>query len=109
MALGQIKRAVPRLSLPLRLEGEGLATIEQDSIEDVAQGVYAVLSYERGERLEDPEFGIDDPTFDLEPVDVSTWLAQIDRYEPRAAVATREDVSELLSAIEVEVRRHGNG
>jgi len=109
VALGQIKRAVPRLSLPLRLEGEGLATIEQDSIEDVAQGVYAVLSYERGERLEDPEFGIEDPTFEVEPIDTSPWLTQIDRYEPRANVQTTEDVTELLGSIEVQIRRRGNG
>jgi hypothetical protein len=105
VAIGQIKRAVPRLSLPLRLEGEGLATIEQDSIEDVAQGVFATLAYERGARLEDPLFGIDDPTFDVLPLDISQWLSQIERYEPRAEVQTREEIGDLFDLLEVAVSR----
>lgn len=105
MPAGQVTRAVPRLALPLRLIGEGFATVEQDSIEDVAQGTFAVLAYERGERIEDPEFGIDDPTFDVEPIDTDVWLSQIARYEPRAAVTTTEDVTELLGSIEVQVSR----
>lgn len=103
MASEVIPSKVPRLALPLRMEGSSLATVAQDSTEDVAQCVFAVLSYEIGSRLEDPEFGIDDPSFGIEPIDTSSWIPQIARYEPRAKVTTSEDLGALLSTITVYV------
>lgn len=103
MALGTVKRRIPILSLPLRLEGESLATVAYGSVEDVAQCVYAIVSYERGSRLEDVQFGVDDPTFEAIPLDVSEWLTAIARYEPRAAVRTAQDIQELTDVVELAV------
>lgn len=95
--------AIPKLRVPLRMENGRLGLCEQDSQENVAACVYAVLSYERGSRIEDVEFGIEDPTFDQMPVDVQERLSQIRTYEPRAEVQTQQEIGDLIGALLVEV------
>jgi phage baseplate assembly protein W len=94
---------IPKLRVPLRLENGRLAQVPQDSLDNVAACVYAILSTERGSRLEDPEFGIVDPTFEQLPLDLSEWLEQIARYEPRAEVETGQDIIDLLARVGVKV------
>lgn len=95
--------AVPKLRVPLRLENGRLGICEQDSQENVAGCVYAVLAYERGSRLEDANFGVEDPTFGQMPLDVTEWLEQIRTYEPRAEVSTSQEIGDLIGAVLVEV------
>lgn len=95
--------AIPKLRVPLRLENGRLALVEQDSQDNVAACVYTILSYERGARLEDPDFGVEDPTFATMPLDVDEWFEQIAAYEPRAEVTTEQEVGDLIGAILVEV------
>ena len=61
-----------------------VATIQQDSYEDVANCVEMVLNTPRGFRSALPEFGIDDPTFTQ--VDPNTLRADLQDWEPRAIV-----------------------
>lgn len=95
--------ATPKMRVPLRLENGRLGVVEQDSPDNVAACVYALLSYERGSRIEDVNFGVEDPTFDQLPLDVSEWLQQIAVYEPRAQVQTAQEVGDLIGAVLVEV------
>lgn len=79
------------LQLPLRLiSGPGgavvLATLDQDSIEEVTQSVQVLLSTQIGERYRDaPEYGVEElvngsaATLTIAEDAVATW-------EPRAAV-----------------------
>lgn len=94
---------IPKLRVPLRLENGRLGICEQDSQENVAACVYAIVATERGSRLEDPDFGVEDPTFDTMPIDVDEWLEQIAAYEPRAEVQTEQEVGDLIGAVLVEV------
>lgn len=94
---------VPKLRIPLRVENGRLALVEQDSQSNVAACVYAILSYERGSRIEDPNFGIESPDFAQLPLDTAEWLEQIARYEPRAEVRTSQEVSELIASVLAEV------
>lgn len=94
---------VPKLRVPLQLAGRRLATVDQDSPDNVAACVYAILSFERGSRIEDPDFGVQDPTFSQMPVDVDEWLEQIAAYEPRAEVRTEQEVGDLIGAVLVDV------
>lgn len=94
---------VPKLAVPLRAVGGRLATVEQDSEENVAAAVYAILAYERGSRIEDADFGVESPVFETIPLDVSEWLEQISKYEPRAEVETKQDVEELIGDVLVNV------
>ena len=77
--------SVPHLLAPFTLNPDGsLATLEQDTVDEVAQCVAVVLGTVEGSRLAVPELGIADPTFlgvgvgDIEAA-VSTW-------EPRATL-----------------------
>lgn len=94
---------IPKFRIPLQMQNGRLALVEQDSQDNVAGCVYALLSYERGSRVEDPDFGVEDPTFSQLPFDTQEWLEQIHRYEPRAGVATSEEAFDLIDTILVEV------
>lgn len=96
-------KVIPKLRVPLQMAGGRLATVEQDGIENVQACVYTILSYERGSRIEDPNFGVEDPTFVELPLDTQEWIEQVNRYEPRAEVGTLEDVEDEVGAILVEV------
>lgn len=76
---------VPHLAWPFRKVGRRLATVEQDSIEDVQQNVRAYLATARGERPLSPDFGLDDPTFGP-GVDPAVLAAAIMEAEERADV-----------------------
>ena len=54
----------------------------QDTYEDVASSVEMILNTPLGWRTALPQFGIEDPTFQQNAV--NTWLAAINRWEPRA-------------------------
>lgn len=94
---------IPKLRVPLRIENGRLGICEQDSQENVAACVYAILAYERGSRIEDPNFGVEDPTFDQLPLDTAEWIEQVGAYEPRAEVRTSQEFTELLASVLAEV------
>lgn len=75
--------SLPHLALPLRVENGGFAFNEQDTDDEGATCVKAILSFAKDTRLEDPEFGIIDPTFDTQPIDTDDMRMAIKTYEPR--------------------------
>lgn len=95
---------VPKLRVPLEMGATGLRTVEQDSLADVAQCVYAVMATDRGSRLEEPDFGITDPTFEQNGLDEGEALLQIGTWEPRADVTIAQDIVDLADSVTVEVR-----
>lgn len=98
---------VPHFDLPFRLLGRGFATVEQDSYEDVANCVEAIIRTPYGTRDDSPEFGIDDLTFDIRPLNIEALTAQIENEEPRTTLAVREDpnlIDNLVSKIVIEVQ-----
>lgn len=94
---------IPKFRIPLRVENGRLALVEQGSQDNVAGCVYAVLAYERGSRIEDPEFGVESRLFDQMPIDVTEWLEQIAVYEPRATVQTQQEIEDLTGRVLAEV------
>lgn len=81
----------PHFALPFSLSNGQAAVVEQDSPDDIANCVEAVLRYTPGWRFADPEFGVSDQTFRRD-LDLDEIRGQIARYEPRAA-ETVDDVS----------------
>jgi phage baseplate assembly protein W len=96
---------VPKLKVPVEMGTTGLKTVEQDSDDEIAQCVYAVLATERGTRIEEPDFGITDPTFEMNGLDTGEALLQIHTWEPRADVEIEEDIEDLVDEVRVEVSR----
>lgn len=74
---------VPHFSLPFRFAPRAVV-VEQDSLDEIADCVLAIVLYPLGYRVELPEFGIDDPTFSSPHVDVEALREAIDRWEQRA-------------------------
>jgi len=96
---------VPKLKVPLQMATTGLATVEQDSPEEVAACVYAIVATERGSRLENTDYGCEALEFDQLPLTdgLDEVLTQIGKYEPRAQVRTAQDVEELVGTLTIEV------
>lgn len=83
---------VPQLSYPLRIDPSTgtFAEVEQDSVDDVAGCVEAVLRTRVGERDELPGFGTPDLAFHELPLDMGELLLQVAEWEPRADLLIEE-------------------
>lgn len=96
---------IPHLAMPLRVQGTQWVVVEQDTEEEVAQCVANICAFERGYRIEDPDFGIVDPTFTIMPIDTTDIAAAVEEYEERAEVDIYQDISEDgRASIRLEVR-----
>jgi phage baseplate assembly protein W len=94
----------PHFSLPFRVTpGGAVAVSEQDSVDEIADCVVAVLSYPLGSRPELPDFGVDEQAFVQGGPDLDEIRAAIDAYEPRASVELELTDDRLLDFV-AEVR-----
>jgi hypothetical protein len=86
----------PHLAHPVRLTGSGqLATVEEDSLDEVAQAIYWLASTEPGTVPDLPESGVPSPA--LTRGDLANGIADLLReQEPRAVVTVaREDRGQI--------------
>jgi hypothetical protein len=97
---------VPHFDLPFRLGSVGAICVEQDTIDDIANCVTAIVSTHLGWRAEVPTFGIPDVTMRRQPLgseDISNWIAN---QEPRALLVVEENpdkVDQLVDHINIGV------
>lgn len=94
--------SIPHLTWPVRLDGTGLAQVEQDSLDDIAQCVTVLLSTQVGSRDELPAYGIDDPVGGRH-IDLPSVVAAVGEWEPRAVVpdatAVDGDIASLIVGV----------
>lgn len=76
---------VPHFDLPFRF-GPQAAVVEQDSLEEIANCVYAVLVCPLGFRVELPTFGLADPTFSMPAPDLDEIRDVVETWEERAGL-----------------------
>lgn len=98
---------VPHFALPFRFSTPNVGTVEQDSVDEIAGCVLAVMLYPLGYRVELPSFGIPDPTFSTPDVDVDALRDVIELWEPRASILfdqERDLVDDLLVRVSTYVR-----
>lgn len=97
----------PHFDLPFRFGANGhIAVVQQGSLDDVRNGVQAVLRTQLGTRMFVPQFGIDDPTFQTIPIDLVALQDQILASEPRASIILTELpdlIQQFVDNITVEV------
>jgi hypothetical protein len=96
---------VPHFDLPLRF-GPQAAVVEQDSVEEIAACVLAILLCRVGFRDELPEFGVPDFTFS-NPVDVELIRAAVLEWEERASVLVEmspDTFDALVERVQVQVQ-----
>ena len=95
---------VPHLDLPFRWASNGhAAVVEQDSVDDVAACVEAVVRTRPGQRDEHPNFGSPELVFSQLPINRDAYAAQIAQWEPRVNLLVEED-PDLLDATLTRLR-----
>lgn len=82
---------IPHFDLPFRFVGSNAAVVEQDSLEDITNCVEAVVRTIIGQRVELPDFGIPDPTFQTQPLQLQAITEAILQQEPRATIAMTQN------------------
>jgi phage baseplate assembly protein W len=98
---------VPHFALPFRFSSPAAAVTEQDSLDEIANAVYAILVCPVGFRVESPLFGVPDQTFAMPAPDLDEIRNAIETWEPRAAalLSERPDVIDaLIARVEVLVQ-----
>lgn len=91
--------SIPHLAFPFRFGLGGAAeTVEQDTPEELEQGVKVLMLTELGERLEVPDFGVPDPTFRNE-IDVASIAAAAREWDERVEVDLADEPDRINSMI----------
>jgi phage baseplate assembly protein W len=96
---------VPHFAFPLRLDGSRFGVVEQDTVEEIAAGVEVLVATPVGSRMDEPEYGIGDPTFTT-GLDHAAVLDAISVWEPRAVaqIASAPDqLDELVVRAQITV------
>lgn len=75
---------VPKLQVPFAISGTKAKVVEQDSAAEIEQCLFALFGTEVGSRVEEPDYGIVDPTLAERGVDPEALRAAADNWEPRA-------------------------
>lgn len=78
--------SIPHFALPLRYLNGSAQVNEQDSLDDIADCVYAICVTDPGDRTDLPDFGLLDMTFGQEPLSAGAAQNQIEQWEPRAQI-----------------------
>jgi phage baseplate assembly protein W len=95
---------VLHLAFPFRLVNGAYATHQQDTDPEAADCVRNILSFEKGDRIEDLDFGIEDPTFQTMPIDIDDIAQAIADYEPRVvAEITTDDQADGTEQVSIFV------
>lgn len=80
---------IPHFAFPFRWVAGRAAVVEQDSDREVEQGVRVLMLSHVGERVEVPEFGVPDQTFQERIDEVVVQRAAAD-WDERVEIALRE-------------------
>lgn len=97
---------IPHFDYPFHFSSGHVAVVDQDTIDDITNCVAAILSTRQGNRLEAPDFGIEDLTFELQPLSLSGIIQSVLTDEPRAALLLDQHpdlVDQLIARITASV------
>ena len=93
----------PHFDLPFRLSGKTFATVQQDSSEDIANCVECIVRTPLGAREDTDDFGLDDYTFNNQPLNLELMKSQISVQEPRASLMLSQEIEEIVSKVTIRV------
>lgn len=92
------------------MSGHSFVTVEQDSLDDIANCVEAILRTPLGFRDDATDLGSPDYTFASLPVGADTIAENISVQEPRVDILVRESIDRLDALIDhVSIELHGRG
>jgi phage baseplate assembly protein W len=94
----------PHLAIPMRIVNKAYDTRQQDTESEAADCVKNILSFMKGDRIEDLDFGIEDPTFQTQPIDIDDIAETISEYEPRVdAEIETEDLPDGTEIVTISI------
>jgi phage baseplate assembly protein W len=93
---------IPHFRIPFQIIGGQAATIEQDSEEDILTCVETILRTQTGDRVENPDFGVEDLTFQTNPAQITEETSRaIKEFEPRADTITETEIADLTATVRI--------
>lgn len=98
---------IPKFKVPFKVENGQAQVIEQDTADEVAQCVEAVIRTEVGTRDDRPQFGIADVAFTQGDSAASVIRQAVNRWEPRASTDVVEEIVGTEGNVDVQVNRKG--
>lgn len=97
----------PHFKFPFQFTADGsrLQVVEQDSDDEIVDCVEVLISTLQGERIELPDYGIQDQAFRQGGVDTGHILAQIRKFEERASIQLEpHQIQDLIQRVSVIYR-----
>lgn len=94
---------IPHFSLPFRIVNGAAAVSDQNSDAEIGDCVAAVCLTQKGQRIEEPTYGIDDPTFLRGDQAAAALLQEIEPWEPRADIHLISNAPIIATAIELTI------
>ena len=91
--------STPHFALPFRMHRGATVCVEQDTLDDIACCIEAVLRTAPGDRIVSPEFGSPELAFNQRPLNLDDVVNRVELWEPRAAILLAEDPAELDPAL----------
>lgn len=95
----------PGFAYPLRLHAAGVDQVEQDSIDDIFSTAFFAARTPLGWRVDAPGFGINDPTFELDPT--PGIVRDLERSDPRLALVATEQRDDLALQVQLLISAAG--
>jgi hypothetical protein len=97
----------PQLSLPFQFVDNTALEVEQGDDGEIQQAIYAVLAYEPGQLMCNPQFGVPEPTFAKAGVNIQALNTAILFWEKRADEILERDTQWYMKLIDtITIRRN---
>src|SRR4051812_22012606 len=90
--MAKIPPETPQIAIPFEILSDGtVREVEQDSMDEIAMSVEAILRYPLNYREELPEFGLPDLAFTEDTQDLSQLIqSHVERWEDRVKILVEE-------------------
>lgn len=97
---------IPHFAFPFRFEEGKAVEVEQDSIDDIASCVHAIVTVEVGELITMPDFGVPDLAFIQEGATPSEIQKTIEAQEPRVSATVEEgwDFDQYIQTLRITIK-----
>lgn len=94
-----MKVQIPHFAFPFQLDRNGaVEVVEQDTYEEIEQNVHVLLITDRGQRMEVPDFGIDDLVFQT-AVDETDIIEQAREWDDRVEALVSEEPDRMNAMV----------
>lgn len=95
---------VPHLAFPIQVRCGQYIVNQQGSQAEAVTQVRVILAFERESRIESPDFGIIDPTFERMPVDLDDISRAISEFAPEVDYVIDTVIDELSGKEQINIK-----